>query len=415
MAKSFLVNIDLNKNELQNARIQNLGSAPSSPVLGQVYYNTGDNNLYVWDGAWTDLTTQGSTAPDADGSTKGLVQLAGDLAGTASSPQIATGAIVNTDINASAAIDYSKIAAPTATVSMGSQVVSNVAAPVSGTDAANKTYVDNAITGLDAKASVKAATTSAGTLATSFENGDTVDGVTLTTGDRILIKNQATGGENGIYIVAASGAPTRATDNNNWSEVPNAYVWVEQGTANADTGWVATADQGGSLDTTDMAWVQFNGLGQITAGSGLTKTGNTLNVGAGTGITVNADDIAVATTYAGGSSIATVGTIGTGTWQGSAIGTGYGGTGQTSAKAGRETGLGAAGYFTVVGSGSASSFQVTQATHGLRSSRWLIAQCQDVSTGAKIEVDTTVSSGGDVTFTFAASQTLSNYQFTIVG
>src|SRR5436190_10072507 len=93
-----------------------------------------------------------------------------------------------------------------------SQRIQNVASPSTGTDAANKNYVDGAVNGLDWKSSVRAATTATGTLATAFANGQVIDGVTLATGDRILIKNQSTGSENGIYTVNASGAPTRATD-----------------------------------------------------------------------------------------------------------------------------------------------------------------------------------------------------------
>jgi hypothetical protein len=92
------------------------------------------------------------------------------------------------------------------------------------------TYVDAKLAGLSWKQAVRAATTAAGTLATSFENGDAIDGVTLATGDRILIKNQATASENGIYVVNASGAPTRATDADAGAELVNATVYVSEGT-----------------------------------------------------------------------------------------------------------------------------------------------------------------------------------------
>lgn len=159
------------------------------------------------------------------------------------------------------------------TFSGGGEVLGLPASPSGATAATSKAYVDSVAQGLDPKDSVRVATTAAGTLASSFENGDTVDGVTLATNDRILIKNQSTQSENGIYIVNASGAPTRASDMDSWAEVPGAFVFVEEGTANADTSWVCTSNQGGSLGSTSITFVQFGGAGTYTAGTGLTLTG----------------------------------------------------------------------------------------------------------------------------------------------
>lgn len=170
-------------------------------------------------------------------------------------------------------------------------------------DLVPKRYVDSVAQGLDHKASVRVATTTAGTLASSFENGDTIDGITLATNDRILIKDQAAPAENGIYIVQATGAPTRATDMDAWSEVPGAYVWVEVGTTNADSAWVCTSDQGGTLGTTAIDWVLFASAGSLIAGNGLTKTGDAINVvtADSTRIAVAADSIDLGTPTIGGS------------------------------------------------------------------------------------------------------------------
>ena len=146
------------------------------------------------------------------------------------------------------------------------------------TDAYTKTEVDTLVQGLDPKASVKAATTTAGTLASSFANASVIDGVTLVTGDRILIKNQAAPAENGIYTVNASGAPTRATDMSVWSEVPNTYVFVEQGTVNADVGYVCTSDQGGTIGTTAITFVQFSSAGSYTGSTGITVSGTQISI-----------------------------------------------------------------------------------------------------------------------------------------
>jgi hypothetical protein len=155
-----------------------------------------------------------------------------------------------------------------------SQRIQNVGSPSSGTDAANKDYVDSNITGLSWKNAVRAATTANGTLASAFENGDTIDGVTLATGDRILLKNQSTGGENGIYVVNATGAPTRATDADSTAELRNATTFVREGSTNADTAWVQTAEIT-TVGTTAQTWTQF-GVG----GSTYTADGQGIEVSA---------------------------------------------------------------------------------------------------------------------------------------
>lgn len=223
-----------------------------------------------------------------------------------------------------------QMAAPTASVSFNSQKITSLADPTAAQDAATKAYVDSVAQGLDAKESVRAATTANITLSGT----QTIDDITLSVGDRVLVKNQGTASANGIYVVASSGW-TRAADMDAWAEVPNAFVFVEEGTVNADSGWVCTSNAGGTLGSTAITWVQFSAAGAYSAGDGLTLTGNVFAVGGTTDrITVTADAVDIASTYVGQASITTLGTIGTGTWQGSTIGAAYGGTGLTSYTAG---------------------------------------------------------------------------------
>ena len=171
------------------------------------------------------------------------------------------------------------VGAQASALSLNSQKITNLATPTASADAATKAYVDDAVQGLSAKDSVRAATTANGTLASAFANGQTVDGVTLATGDRVLLKNQTAGAENGIYTVNASGAPTRAVDFDANAEVAKgAFIFVEEGTSNANAGFVLTTDGAITLGTTALAFTQFSGAGQITAGDGLAKSGNTLSV-----------------------------------------------------------------------------------------------------------------------------------------
>jgi hypothetical protein len=119
-----------------------------------------------------------------------------------------------------------------------------------------RSYVDAQLAKI-ASRKVRVASTAGITLATGCENGDTIDGVTLATGDRVLLKNQTSGAENGIWVVAASGSPTRATDADSSAELVNASVWVAEGTANADTLWTCTTNAPITVGTTALTFTQF--------------------------------------------------------------------------------------------------------------------------------------------------------------
>ena len=189
-----------------------------------------------------------------------------------------------------------QMAAPTGAVSLNSQKITGLADPTADADAANKGYVDGVAQGLDVKDSVVATTTANGTLSTAFANGQSIDGVTLQTGDRILIKNQSTASQNGIYNVQASGAPSRATDMATGANAAGAFVFVEQGTVNAENGFTCTSDTGSAVvGTNNLTFAQFSGAGQIIAGDGLDKSGNTLSVDlkANGGLVIESTEIAV--------------------------------------------------------------------------------------------------------------------------
>ena len=145
--------------------------------------------------------------------------------------------------------------------------------PTAALDLATKQYVDAVAQGLDPKASCVAATTANITLSAP----QTIDGVALIAGDRCLVKDQTLSQNNGIYLVA-SGAWTRAADMDSWAEVPGAFTFIEQGTTQADTGWVCTSNAGGTLGTTAITFVQFAGVGSYTAGTGLTLTGTQFSI-----------------------------------------------------------------------------------------------------------------------------------------
>jgi len=248
-----------------------------------------------------------------------------------------------------------QLAAPTADVSLNSQKITNLATPLADSDAANKGYVDTVAQGLDVKASVRLATAAAlpaytydngtsgvGATITANANGAlSVDGATPSATNRVLVKNETAGNApyNGVYVVTTVGdgsnpfVLTRSLDMNEAAEFAGSFFFVEEGTANADNGFVCTTNNPVTVGTTDIIFEQFSGAGQIVAGDGLSKTGNTLDVNpdsraAGTKTTaIVSDEIRIDTGWVGQSSLTTLGTITTGTWNANIIGLAYGGTG----------------------------------------------------------------------------------------
>jgi len=269
-----LSNLDLAQGELQNAVLANLASAPSSPKKGQLYFNTTSNIVMGWNGSsWRPFDAAGLT----DGSIPNSALTTNPLdRGNHTGTQIA--ATISDLASTVQAYRLSQFTAPNAAVSFGSQRITNLADPTGAQDAATKNYVDGAVqsaaAGIDSKPSVRVVATSNITLSGT----QTIDGVTLVAGDRVLPTAQTTASQNGPYVVAA-GAWSRATDADQNGEItPGAFWYVEEGTTGAGTQWRCANTGTITIGTTSITINQFGATSGVTAGNGINVAGTTVSV-----------------------------------------------------------------------------------------------------------------------------------------
>lgn len=309
-----------NKGAMSAADKAKLDAATNANTANAIVRRDGSGNFAA--GTITaDLTGTASNATNLDNQTPAYYLNRANHTGTQNANTISN---LATTVKA---YRLDEFAVPTSDVSMNSHKITNVATPTNPTDAANKAYVDSRAAGLDPKDSVRVATTANITLSGT----QTIDGVALQVGDRVLVKDQTTASDNGIYVVA-SGAWTRSPDADTSEKVTaGMFTFIEEGDTHAGSGWVLTTTGDIVVGVTALSFTRFSSQGEILAGNGLSKSGNTLSVtGTANRITVGANGVDIASNYAGQTSITTLGNITTGTWNGSTIAASRGGTGISS-------------------------------------------------------------------------------------
>jgi hypothetical protein len=488
MSRLFLTPINLNQNQLLNAVIQNLATAPSSPATGQIYYNTVENCLFIYNGtAWTlvggtaygtlssrpvagssnantfyyatdnylmyysngttwqqvngfgsgQSTTVAIAGSAADGTSTNFARAdhthagpgfgsvvsqttngASSTSGTATtvahsdhthgtpaltsvtpSNVTATSAAVGTGTAAAhedhvhgftpSGFSLSAFSAPTGSLSIGGYTLTNVATPVNSTDAANKAYVDASAQGLNVKLSVAVATTGSNI---TLSGTQTIDGVGVTAGQRVLVKDQSTASQNGIYVVA-SGAWSRSADDG--TPAVGDFVFVESGTTWAHTGWIVTSV------SPSITWTQFSAAGEYTAGNGINITGAS--------IALNPTSTGGLQATSGGASILLATNSGLGTSSsGLAVGAGSGIVVSTGTVA-IDTTVVVRKYATSIGDGTSTSFTVT---HNL-GTRDVQVTLYDNSLYSEVSADITHSTTNTVTVAFSTAPSSSQYRVVV--
>ena len=434
MAQKFLTNIDLNSNQLINAKFEALATNPTTGNFeGRMYFNTATFTLMVYANAgWKKSVhsiASGGGVGIAEAMTvsesNGTVTLTLNVADT-DSAGLFPAAMWQMLTDATDAATASKL------VKRDGSGNAKVAVPTDAAHIATKGYVDSARQGLDVKASVRVATTAAINLSTDLQNGDVIDGVTLVTGDRVLVKNQGTASENGIYVAVASGAASRSSDANGTADTgeltSGTFTFVEAGTVNFDSGFVVSTDGTITVGSTGITWTQFSGAGSFEAGDGLSKTGTQVNVNVTANRTaITADAIDISANYVGQSSITTLGTITTGIWNGTDVAVADGGTGASTAATARQN----LGIVTSAGTSttstpalariakqgcaaSAAGTSSTAVTH-LFNSTDVIVQIYEVSSGATVVGDVVRTNADTVTVTLLGTITAADYTIVVTG
>lgn len=334
MSKKFLVAIDLGKNEIQNAVLQVLASAPSTPNNGQMYFDSVAKRPKFYD-----TTTTSWIDPTARANHSGT--------------QLST--TISDFTSAVTVFRLDQFAAPTASVSMNSQKLTNLLDGTAAQDAVSFNQLQAVLNGRTFKDAVRVATTAAITVATGFAAGQVIDGITVVAGDRILNKNAATASENGIYVAPSSGAASRATDANATGMLKEgSSVMVAEGTINADKQFSLTTDGTITIGTTSQTWA--------ATGTGTTYT-------QGTGIIISTNVISIDTTVT------------------------------------------ARRFAAAIGDGTSTSIAVT---HSLGTVD-VIAQVRDTTTGALVECDNIANSTTQITLTFAVAPASNAYRVIVVG
>lgn len=435
MAQKFLTNIDLNQNQIQNATFEVLATDPSTGNFdGRLIYNSTEGVVKVYDSGIPGWRRHVMTVTSAGAHATGLtiVESNGDVTIT---PNLATSA----SAGFLSASDFTKLGDSTADATAGKLVIrdgagnAKVAVPTDSAHIATKGYVDAARQGLDVKQSVRVATIAAINLSADLEAGDLIDGVTLVAGDRVLVKNQGTATENGIYIAVASGAASRSTDANGTVDTgeikPGTFTFVEEGTVNSDKGFVVSTNGTITVGSTAITWAQFSGAGSFEAGDGLSQSGNTVNVNVVANRTaITSDAIDIASTYVGQNSITTLGTITTGVWNGTDVAVADGGTG-SSTESGARTNLASAsgesaGRTTSTPAlartakqacaASASGTSTTVVTHNFGTSD-VTVQIYEIATGNTVIGDTVRTNSNTVTVTMYGTITAGDYAIIVQG
>ena len=434
MAQKFLTNIDLNQNQLVNASFEVVGTDPSSGNFeGRLIYQSTTDTIKVYaNGAWRSLPhtiVSGGGAGIAEALTvsesNGTITLTLAVADT-DSAGLLPAAMWQMLTDATSDATASKL------VKRDASGNAKVATPTDAAHIATKGYVDSARQGLDVKASVRVATTAAINLSTDLQAGDVIDGVTLVAGDRVLVKNQSSASENGIYVAVASGAASRSSDANGTADTgeltSGTFTFVEAGTVNFDSGFVISTDGTITVGTTGITWTQFSGAGSFEAGDGLSKSGTQVNVNVTSNRTaITADAIDISANYVGQSSITTLGTITTGVWNGTDVAVADGGSGASDA-AGARTNLGiktTAGAVTTSTStlariakqgcaASVTGVSTTTVTHNFGTTD-VNVQIYEVSSGATVIGDVTRANADTLSVVLYGTISANDYTIVVVG